>query len=247
VRPEVALTAVAVAAAVVVSRASASVSRQRLRGLVPTTTMRRRGARARPPSRRLDAARWASILAGVALGVVVHPPAGIVGGVVVGFALDRWLHRLPRRAEAIRAERREADTPLAADLLAAALLSGATPEVALRAVGEAVPESIGPELLRVAHALGSGASEDEAWACVPGDLNGLAEVFLRSAASGTPAAPALITFADHCRAVRRTRLRERAGRVGVRSALPLSVCFLPAFVLLGVVPVVAGLVRTLLH
>jgi hypothetical protein len=35
--------------------------------------------------------------------------------------------------------------------------------------------------------------------------------------------------------------------VGVRSALPLSICFLPAFLLLGVVPVVAGLVRTLLR
>ena len=33
---------------------------------------------------------------------------------------------------------------------------------------------------------------------------------------------------------------------GVRTALPLGLCFLPAFVLIGIVPVVAGLVRGLL-
>jgi Flp pilus assembly protein TadB len=243
----IALAAVALTAAFSVSRASAGIGRRRLRAMAGRAATTGTKARRTTSTRRIDSARWASVLAGIALGVVVHPPIGVLVGVVTGVLLDRWLHRLPRRGQAERAERRAADLPLVADLLAAALLSGATPEAALLAVGEAVRPSIGSELVTAAHALGSGASAEEAWAFASPDLSGLADVFLRSAASGTPVAPALATFADQCRAVRRARLRERAGRVGVRSALPLSVCFLPAFLLLGVVPIVAGLVRTLLQ
>jgi Flp pilus assembly protein TadB len=242
-----ALTVAPLVMALLVVRTPVNVSRKRLHRLVVAGPATRHPARQASSLRGIDTARWASVLAAFTLGMVVRLPAGVVVGVVVGVLLDRWLHRLPRREEAVRAERREADTPLAADLLAAALLSGATPDVALLVVGEALSESIGPELVQVARAFGSGASADEAWAVAPTDLDGLAEVFRRSAASGTPAAPALVTFADQCRSVRRTRLRERAGRVGVRSAMPLSICFLPAFLLLGVVPVVAGLVRTLLR
>ena len=38
----------------------------------------------------------------------------------------------------------------------------------------------------------------------------------------------------------RARVEARARAVGVRAALPLGLCLLPAFVLLGVVPLVAG-------
>ena len=34
-------------------------------------------------------------------------------------------------------------------------------------------------------------------------------------------------------------------RAGVLMVLPLTLCFLPAFVLVGVVPIVIGLLRTL--
>jgi len=41
-------------------------------------------------------------------------------------------------------------------------------------------------------------------------------------------------------------LAERvSGRVGVRAAVPLGLCLLPAFLLIGIVPVVAGLVADL--
>jgi hypothetical protein len=39
---------------------------------------------------------------------------------------------------------------------------------------------------------------------------------------------------------------ERARSVGVRAALPLGLCLLPAFVLLAVVPIAAGLLEPLL-
>ena len=40
---------------------------------------------------------------------------------------------------------------------------------------------------------------------------------------------------------------ERARRVGVRSVLPLMTCFLPAFLLLGVVPIIGGVAQHLLR
>jgi hypothetical protein len=39
----------------------------------------------------------------------------------------------------------------------------------------------------------------------------------------------------------------RARAVGVKAALPLGVCLLPAFVLVGVVPLVAGSVTVLVQ
>jgi len=41
------------------------------------------------------------------------------------------------------------------------------------------------------------------------------------------------------------RVEERARAVGVKAAVPLGVCLLPSFLLIGVVPLVAGLLRSL--
>ena len=43
----------------------------------------------------------------------------------------------------------------------------------------------------------------------------------------------------------RGEIEDRARAVGVKAALPLGLCLLPAFVLLGIVPTVAGMLRTL--
>ncbi|MCW2792983.1 MAG: type secretion system protein, partial [Nocardioides sp.] len=40
-------------------------------------------------------------------------------------------------------------------------------------------------------------------------------------------------------------VEDRARAVGVKAALPLGLCLLPAFVLIGIVPLVAGLLTTL--
>jgi pilus assembly protein TadC len=46
---------------------------------------------------------------------------------------------------------------------------------------------------------------------------------------------------------RRSRLRieERAQAVGVKAAVPLGLCLLPSFVLLGIVPLAVGLMQSL--
>jgi hypothetical protein len=53
-------------------------------------------------------------------------------------------------------------------------------------------------------------------------------------------ADAMAAHAADLRAGSRARVEARARAVGVRAALPLGVCLLPAFVLLGVVPLVAA-------
>ena len=58
--------------------------------------------------------------------------------------------------------------------------------------------------------------------------------------SGTRLTECLRQHADSARENRRAALQVRARSVGVRSVLPLMVCFIPSFLLLGVVPTVAS-------
>ncbi|MYW04674.1 type II secretion protein F, partial [Streptomyces sp. SID3343] len=64
---------------------------------------------------------------------------------------------------------------------------------------------------------------------------------------GAPAAQAVARAADEQRAAQRRTATAAARRVGVRATVPLGLCFLPAFLLIGVVPIVIGLTSTLLR
>jgi pilus assembly protein TadC len=55
-----------------------------------------------------------------------------------------------------------------------------------------------------------------------------------------PVAEIVRGVADELRRERGARLRERSQRVGVRTAAPLGLCFLPAFFLIGIVPTVVA-------
>ena len=52
-------------------------------------------------------------------------------------------------------------------------------------------------------------------------------------------------LSDDLRRASRADVESRARAVGVKAAVPLGVCLLPAFVLVGVVPLVAGAVGVL--
>jgi pilus assembly protein TadC len=69
---------------------------------------------------------------------------------------------------------------------------------------------------------------------------------VRAAASGAPVAETLTRLADDSRAAARVAAVTAARRVGVQVVAPLGLCFLPAFVLLGIVPVIAGLAADVL-
>ncbi len=62
-------------------------------------------------------------------------------------------------------------------------------------------------------------------------------VFATAAALGTPAGPLLLSEADSARAHVHAELEAAAEQLGVRVLVPLAVCVLPSFVLLGVLPV----------
>jgi len=60
-------------------------------------------------------------------------------------------------------------------------------------------------------------------------------------------ARALERLADDLRASRSAGVEAAAARVGVLIVLPLGLCFLPAFVLAGIVPVIVAVLGDVLR
>jgi pilus assembly protein TadC len=140
------------------------------------------------------------------------------------------------------------DLPPVLDLLAACLAAGAPLPSALAVVGEAVPRPLGPLLRTAAGALALGSPPEAALAGLTGSaqLERMADVLARASATGTAPADQLTALAEDARRAGQDSARTAARRAGVLVVLPLGLCFLPAFVLLGVVPVVAGVVDQVL-
>jgi pilus assembly protein TadC len=137
-------------------------------------------------------------------------------------------------------------TAMAFDLLAACLRAGLPVATAARAVAAAAPETLGVALRRAADLLALGADPVVAWHRVAADarsseLESLARLVRRSALSGAALAGAVAELAEQCRGSVEDAAVARAERAGVLISGPLGLCFLPAFVCLGIVPVVIGL------
>jgi hypothetical protein len=111
-------------------------------------------------------------------------------------------------------------------------------------VGAAVGGAQGERLSRVGTLLALASSWDEAWAPMPSDA-GLRLALRGAWESGAAPGPALQVAANQARRRRRAAARTAAATLGTRLVLPLGLCFLPAFVLLGLVPVVLSLAGTL--
>jgi pilus assembly protein TadC len=177
---------------------------------------------------------------GAGAGAVVGGTTGVAAGAVVATVLWWALPRMGAARVAADLRRSAAALPEAADLLAAALRAGAPPGHAAAVVGSAVAGPVGERLVRVAHALRLGDPPARAWehlADLPGGER-VARVAVRSADSGAALARALARLADELRATRAADADAAARRAGVLVVLPLGLCFLPAFLLAGVVPVV---------
>lgn len=132
------------------------------------------------------------------------------------------------------------------DLLAACLRAGMPVADALGAVADTMPTSAAAALRRTGELIALGAATEEAWRptldCVA--TASLARAARRTARSGSALAGAVDDLAARLRAEFTESAQERAQRAGVLITLPLGLCFLPAFLLLGVVPVVIGLANT---
>lgn len=175
----------------------------------------------------------------------------IAVGVVLAVGRGRWGARAsPRR----RAERRRL-LIIHAELLASSLESGLTISAALGAVGDVMvrgrtasePRDPLAALDSVAAMLALGADADTAWRAVDADddLAPLAAAGRRSASGGTTLADAVREHGRQLRNEARQEAGRSAGRAGVAMTAPLGLCFLPAFICLGLAPVVLGLLNQL--
>ncbi|MEG3628491.1 type II secretion system F family protein [Streptomyces poriticola] len=186
-----------------------------------------------------------------AVWVLVGGGSGVVAGVVVAMVLRHLrLRRASGGAKAAATPAAGADgaaaarqLPLAADLLAACIAAGASPVVAARAVGDALGGPVGEALAHGAAEVRLGGEPGGAWrtlAALPGAA-GLARLLERADVSGLPAAGPVGRLAAQARADRARATTERARRAAVVVTAPVGLCFLPAFIAVGVLPVVIGL------
>ncbi|WP_261554491.1 type II secretion system F family protein [Frankia tisae] len=172
-------------------------------------------------------------------------------------------------------ERLLADLPLALDLIAACLRGGGTVVAALVSVGAANGGVLGRELHRAADAMAAGvdahtachrlvavtvtrgraawlarllrgnprASPGSRWTAM---MRAAVSAFDRAQTSGAKPAAALVRLAQRARDEAHAESIAAARRAGVLAVAPLGLCFLPAFLLIGVVPVVLGSLPNLL-
>ncbi|GAA3386827.1 type II secretion system F family protein [Cryptosporangium minutisporangium] len=195
---------------------------------------------------RLDLAsllrRGAPVLTGLAVAALWGGWIGAVAGVLVGFGTWRVLRRLPPptlgRERAVAA----AQLPYAIDLLAAALRAGAPLDRAVEVVGTAIDGPLGQRLGAVSRALRLGVTGEAGWQALDdvAGADGFVPAAVRAADSGAALASACARCAADLRERREARAEEAAQRAGVLVVLPLGFCFLPAFVLVGVVPILLG-------
>lgn len=154
-----------------------------------------------------------------------------------------------------RATRRDAGRPdplavaSSLDVLAVCLAAGMAVSTAAAATAPSAPARLAQILRRAADLLALGADPEVAWSAPPGPPSGAADPQIdallrlarRSSVSGAALAEAVAGLATQCRQDAVHTAAARAERAGVLIAGPLGLCFLPAFVCLGIVPVIAGL------
>ena len=145
--------------------------------------------------------------------------------------------------------RRKRNDPFAVasafDVLAVCLSAGMAVSAAAAATATCAPARLGALLRRAADLLAMGADPDTAWQVRAGDepdgCEALSRLARRSASSGSALAQGIAELAEQSRQDARHTATAAAERAGVLIAGPLGLCFLPAFICLGIVPVVAGL------
>jgi pilus assembly protein TadC len=140
------------------------------------------------------------------------------------------------------------ELPLTLDLLGVCLRAGMPLVAALETVADALPGPFSDDLRVVARLQRLGAAPPTAWAEVAGDpdLAPVARAVARSAESGSRLAAAFDRLAADRRAALASTGLGRARTAGVVAMAPLGLCFLPAFVCLGIVPIVLSLAAEVL-
>jgi pilus assembly protein TadC len=158
------------------------------------------------------------------------------------------LGRLLTEAAIKRQSHLTAELPQVCDLLGVCLEAGLPLRVGAEAVAESLSGPMAEELAGVSAKVRLGIDEHKAWAefAAQPALAKLGRELSRSAGSGVSLTARLRALGVDARRTAAGAAETRAKRVGVSSVLPLMACFLPAFVLVGVVPIIGGMVSKVL-
>jgi tight adherence protein C len=180
---------------------------------------------------------WAALAGG---GLLLVAP--MLAAVPVAWAVAAPL--LTARRDRARHEARLHDQlPDVVDLLALTTAAGLPVAVALVAIGNRPGGPLGAALARAAAHIRHGGSTGEALAvlaCVGPAARPLVDALAQHDRYGSPLLPALERVAIEARSRRRRRAEEAARRLPVTLLFPLVLTTFPAFVLLTVVPLLAG-------
>ncbi|MFV1469455.1 type II secretion system F family protein [Mycolicibacterium elephantis] len=179
----------------------------------------------------------------------------LAAALLVGPGAARTLPAVEAPKPAATQPRRGRPDPLAAasalDVFAACLRSGMAVSAAAEASAPLAPAHLGRVLTRAAQLLPLGADPALAWSDPTGHRDRHTDALLRltrrSASSGAALADGVTDLAGRTRDDAAAEARAAAERASVLIAGPLGLCYLPAFVCLGIVPVVAGLAGDVLR
>lgn len=183
--------------------------------------------------------------------ILVGGVLGCAVGAAAAYGTWRWQRTRPRGRPVHSSPERAViagQLPLAADLLAACVAVGAGPREAAEEVGRSIGGPVGDRLARTAVEIRLGGEPADAWSRF-GEIPGagpLARCLHRAGATGAPAAEPIARLAASIRAERAAVAVARAQRAGVLITAPVGLCFLPAFLAVGVAPVIIGLAGDLL-
>ncbi|MER6777333.1 MULTISPECIES: type II secretion system F family protein [unclassified Streptomyces] len=234
------------AASAVAARIRARAARRRIAVLLSVEPARR--APVFGAGIRAVVTAWAGpVGALLAVWVLVGGVPGVLAGCAAAIGVWRWLRRA-RPPAGVDPREAQRQLPFAADLLAACLAAGAAPVEAAEVVGESLGGPVGERLALAGAELRLGGEPGAAWgrlAQIPG-ARALAECLERAARTGAPAAEPVSRLATALREDRARQAGARAQRAAVLVTAPVGLCFLPAFLAVGVAPVVIGMASGLL-
>lgn len=172
-----------------------------------------------------------------------------IGGCGVGAAAIAALRWSEAITEHRRNQRLSAQLPICLELLVATLAAGLPLRAGIRHIAGLVPEPSAGLLNGVLNHIDLGRSDAQGWEQLEHNpvWGPVARDLSRCASSGAGLSEILTVHASEARARTRAKKEQIARTAGVKSVLPLVCCFLPAFILIGVVPIVASTLQSVLH
>lgn len=137
------------------------------------------------------------------------------------------------------------DPAMMLELIGAMLDAGSGLGRSLELIAARADPAIGRPLAPVVSALAIGADWETAWRSsrtIPAELLALRDALGFAALTGVPSSAILYAQAARLRREQFRTAEQRAAALGVQLVIPLGLCSLPAFVCLGVVPVLLAMV-----